>query len=57
MVNAFSGLITAFVNIYAAQGGTYGAASYSALAVAAVSTASSEAVDADLFESRFGFWA
>lgn len=33
-------MITAFVNIYAAQGGTYGAASYSTLTVAAVCTAS-----------------
>ena len=38
-VNAFSGLLTTFVNIYGAQGGQYGAASSATLAVASTSTA------------------
>jgi len=39
LINAFSGLVTTFVNIYAAQNGTYGAASYSVLIVVATCTA------------------
>jgi len=38
-INAFSGLLTTFVNIYGAQGGQYGAASSATLAVASTCTA------------------